>query len=80
MLARIFYALNGHRFDSDRDIKETLKALATHKGAVDGDDVIEYLRAYTEPLAPKYEAIINLWLSRIEGTGQRCRDPKIDTR
>jgi len=30
----------------------------------------EYLRAHTEPLAPEYEATINLWLARIEGTDQ----------
>lgn len=79
MSTRIFYALNGHRFDYDREIKESLKALATDEGAVDGDDVIEYLRAHTEPLAPEYEATINLWLSHIEGTDQLSRDPKIDT-
>ena len=79
MSTRIFYALNGHRFDYDREIKKTLKTLATDEGAVDGDDVIEYLRAHTEPLAPEYEATINLWLSRIEGTDQLSRDPKIDT-
>ena len=79
MSARIFYALNGHRFDYDREIKETLKALATDEGAVDGDDVIEYLRAHTEPLAPEYEATINLWLSHIEGTDQLSRDSKLDT-
>ena len=66
-------------FDYDREIKETLKALATDEGAVDGDDVIEYLRAHTEPLAPEYEATINLWLSRIEGTDQLSRDPTLDT-
>ncbi|QCC61837.1 hypothetical protein DVR14_24385 (plasmid) [Natrinema thermotolerans] len=39
----------------------------------------KYLRAHTEPLAPEYEATINLWLSRIEGTDQLPRDPKHDT-
>jgi len=70
MSTRIFYALNGRRFDYDREIKEILKALATDEGAVDEDDVIEYLRAHTEPLAPEYEATISLWLARIEGTDQ----------
>lgn len=70
MSTRIFYALNGRRFDYDREIKEILKALATDEGSVDEDDVIEYLRAHTEPLAPEYEATINLWLTRIEGTDQ----------
>ena len=68
MSTRIFYALNGCRFDYDREIKEILKAFAIDEGAVDEDDVIEYLRAYTEPLAPEYEATISLWLARIEGT------------
>ncbi|WP_336135372.1 type II toxin-antitoxin system death-on-curing family toxin [Natronomonas amylolytica] len=70
MSTRIFYALNGLRFDYNRTIKEILKALATDESSVDEDDVIEYLRAHTEPLAPEYEATINLWLSRIEGTDQ----------
>ena len=79
MSTRIFYALNGRRFDYDREIKEILKALATDESSVNEDDVIEYLRAHTEPLAPEYEATINLWLSRIEGTDQLPRDPKHDT-
>ncbi|WP_096391755.1 type II toxin-antitoxin system death-on-curing family toxin [Halopenitus persicus] len=70
MSTRIFYALNGRRFDYNREIKEILKALATDEGNVDEDDVIEYLRAHTEPLAPEYKATINLWLARIEGTEQ----------
>nr|WP_238392258.1 type II toxin-antitoxin system death-on-curing family toxin [Halorussus amylolyticus] len=69
MSTRVFYALNGRRFDYNREIKEILKVLATDKGSVDEDDVIEYLRAHTEPLA-EYEATINLWLARIEGTEQ----------
>lgn len=70
MSTRIFYALNGLRFDYDRTIKEILKALATDEANVDSDDVIEYLREHTEPLAPEYEATINLWLSRIDGAAQ----------
>ncbi|ELZ78901.1 type II toxin-antitoxin system death-on-curing family toxin [Haloferax volcanii] len=70
MSTRIFYALNGCRFDYDREIKEILKALATDESSVEADDVITYLRAHTEPLAPEYEATINLWLARIEGTDQ----------
>ena len=70
MSTRIFYALNGLRFDYDRGIKEILKALATDEASVDADDVIAYLRAHTEPLAPEYEATINLWLARIDGTDQ----------
>ena len=70
MSTRIFYALNGRRFDYDREIKNILKALATDEGSVDEDDVIEYLRAHTESLAPEYEATISLWLARIEGTDQ----------
>jgi len=42
-------------------------------------NVIAYLRAHTEPLAPEYEATINLWLSRIEGTDQLPSDPKLHT-
>jgi hypothetical protein len=41
--------------------------------------VIEYLGAHTEPLPPEYEAIISLWLARIEGTDQLPRDHKLDT-
>mgnify|MGYP000501251500 FL=1 len=70
MSTRIFYALNGLRFDYDRTIKEILKALATDEAGVDESDVIAYLRAHTEPLAPEYGATINLWLTRIEGTDQ----------
>lgn len=70
MSTRIFYALNGRRFDYDWEIKEILKALATDESSVDEDDAVEYLRAHTEPLAPEYEATINLWLARIEGTDQ----------
>jgi death-on-curing protein len=70
MSTRIFYALNGLRFDYDRTIKEILKALATDEANVDDEDVITYLRANTEPLAPEYEATIDLWLSRIDGTAQ----------
>jgi death-on-curing protein len=74
MSTRIFYALNGRRFDYDREIKEILKALATDEASVDADDVIAYLRAHTEPLAPEYEATINLWLARIEDTDQLPTD------
>jgi death-on-curing protein len=70
MSTRIFYALNGLRFDYDREVKEILKVLATDEAGVDEDDVIEYLRAHTQPLAPEYEATINLWLARIEGIDQ----------
>jgi death-on-curing protein len=70
MSTRIFYALNGLRFDYDRTIKEILKAIATDEASVDDGDVIDYLRAHTEPLAPEYEATINLWLARIDGTDQ----------
>lgn len=70
MSTRIFYALNGLRFDYDREIKEILKALATDEASVDADDVIAYLRAHTEALAPEYEATINLWLARIDSTDQ----------
>lgn len=79
MSTRIFYALNGLRFDYDREIKEILKALATDESSVDADDVLAYLRAHTEPLAPEYEATINLWLARIEGTDQLPSNPKLDT-
>ena len=70
MSTRIFYALNGLRFDYDREIKAILKALATDEAGVDVDEVLAYLRAHTEPLAPEYEATINLWLARIEETDQ----------
>jgi len=70
MSTRIFYALNGLRFDYDREIKESLKALATDEASVDADNTIAYLGAHTELLSPEYEATINLWLARIEGTDQ----------
>ncbi|WP_338738957.1 type II toxin-antitoxin system death-on-curing family toxin [Haloplanus salilacus] len=70
----VFYALNGLRFDYDREIKEILKAFATDESSVDADNVLAYLRAHTEPLAPEYEAIINLWLARIEGAEQLPAD------
>jgi death-on-curing protein len=70
MSTRIFYALNGRRFDYKREIKEILKALATDESSVNKDDVIEYLGAHIEPLAPEYEATINLWLARIDGAEQ----------
>ena len=70
MSTRIFYALNGLRFDYDRRIKEILKSLATDEAGVADDDVLEYLQAQTEPLAPEYEATINLWLARIAAPDQ----------
>lgn len=70
MSTRIFYALNGLRFDYDRTIKSYLKSLATDEAGVDDDDVIDYLRDHTEAIAPEYEATINLWLAHIEGTNQ----------
>lgn len=79
MSTRIFYALNSLRFDYDRTIKEILKTLATDEASVDDGDVVDYLREHTEPLASEYEATINLWLSRIEGTDQLPRDCKHDT-
>jgi death-on-curing protein len=74
MSTRIFYALNGLRFDYDREIKLLLKTLATDVTSVDADDVIAYLQAHTEPLAPEYEATITLWLARIEATDQLPAD------
>ena len=78
MSTRIFYALNGRRFDYDREVKEILKALATEESSVDAEDVIAYLRAHTEPLAREYEATINLWLARI-GTQISPRQTRILT-
>lgn len=74
MSTRIFYALNGLRFDYDREIKGILKALGTAEASVGADDVIAYLRVHTEPLAPEYEATINLWLARIDDTDQLPTD------
>ncbi|WP_330633280.1 type II toxin-antitoxin system death-on-curing family toxin [Halocatena halophila] len=79
MSTRIFYALNGLRFDYDRTIKEILKALATDETSVDDDNVIVYLQEHTEPLAPEYEATINLWLSRIEGIDHLSKDSVYDS-
>ena len=45
MSTRIFYALNGCRFDYDREVKGILKALATDEGAVDDDDVIDICKS-----------------------------------
>lgn len=74
MSTRIFYALNGLRFDYDQTIKEILKELATDEASVDDNEVIDYLREHTEPLVPEYEATINLWLSRIDGADELPRD------
>lgn len=79
MSVRIFYALIGLAFDYDRTIKEILKYLATDEASVDNDGVLAYLREHTEPLAPEYEATINLGLSRIEGTDQLPGDSGLDT-
>lgn len=79
MSTRIFYALNGLRFDYDRTVKEILKALATDEQSVDDDDVIEYLREHTEPLEPEYEATINLWLSRIDSAAQLPSEQECET-
>ncbi len=38
------------------------------------DDGLEYLRAHAEPLAPKDDATITCWLSRLEGTDQLSRE------
>ncbi len=78
MSARIFYALNGLRFDYNREIKEILKTLATDESSVDADDVLAYLQAHTEPLAPEYEATISLWLARIDETEQLPADHDTD--
>ncbi|WP_158854379.1 type II toxin-antitoxin system death-on-curing family toxin [Halorhabdus sp. CUG00001] len=43
----VFYLLNGHRFEYDDEIRETLATFGTDETAVDEDDVIEYLRIHT---------------------------------
>ncbi|MFB6111750.1 MAG: type II toxin-antitoxin system death-on-curing family toxin [Halobacteriaceae archaeon] len=71
MSARCFYALNGTRFDYDRDIKTILKAYATDAPAVDAQEVVEYLRTHTEPLPRAYEATVELWLRYLEDPNER---------
>jgi death-on-curing protein len=66
MSVRIFYALNGLKFDYDREVKAILKELATDEADVSEGTVLSYLREHTEPLAPEYAATIELWFSRIE--------------
>ena len=66
MSVRIFFALNGLKFDYDREIKAILKELATDEADVAEGAVLSYLREHTEPLAPEYAATIELWFSRIE--------------
>lgn len=66
MSVRIFYALNGLKFDYDRRIKAILKDLATDEADVAEGTVLSYLREHTEPLAPEYATTIELWFSRIE--------------
>jgi death-on-curing protein len=66
MSARVFYALNGVKFDYDRSIKETLKELATDEQSVSEGDVVESFRQQTEPLADEYRLTIELWLDRIQ--------------
>jgi death-on-curing protein len=63
---RIFYALNGLKFDYDRRIKVILKDLATNEADVAEETVLSYFREHTESLAPEYATTIELWFSRIE--------------
>ncbi|GAB6878340.1 hypothetical protein JCM17823_06140 [Halorubrum gandharaense] len=46
------------------------RSLREGHSRLNSGEVIDYLREHTEPLAPEYEATINLWLSRIDGTDQ----------
>ncbi|MFC3959071.1 hypothetical protein [Halovivax cerinus] len=71
MSVRIFYAMNGYSFDYDRTVKDILKALATDETGVEADSVTAYFRTHTAPLAPEYEATIDLWLSRIDGSDRQ---------
>lgn len=66
MSVRIFYALNGLKFDYDRRIKAILKDLATNEADIAEETVVSYLRERTESLAPEYATTIALWFSRIE--------------
>lgn len=67
MSVRIFYALNGFKFEYDKEIKEILKELATDQASVNDTAVLFYLQKHTKTLAPEYETTINLWLSEIKG-------------
>ena len=74
MSVRIFYALNGLKFDYDREIKTILKNLATDEADVSTETVLSYLREHTEPLSPEYTATVELWFSRIEDLKALPRD------
>ena len=65
MSVRVFYALNGLEFAYDRQVKESLKTLATDETTVEKEVVLSYLREHTGPLEPEYKATVELWLSRI---------------
>lgn len=77
MSARVFYALNGLEFDYDREFKAILKEIAMDEANVESDAVLAYLREHTEPLAPEYEATIQLWLAYIKTSEQSRGNPPL---
>lgn len=46
----VFYFLNGYRFTYDDEIRAILQQFGTDQQTVEGDAVIRYLKAHTEPL------------------------------
>lgn len=44
-----FYALDGHEFDYDRDIKRSLKTLATDEASVDSDETVATFASQAAP-------------------------------
>ncbi|ELZ32430.1 hypothetical protein C474_06392 [Halogeometricum pallidum JCM 14848] len=74
MSTRIFYALNGRRFNYDREIKEILKALATDESSVDEGDVInldKHEEIYDE-LATEWDGTLREGRGRTPGKSGRA--------
>lgn len=74
MSVRIFYALNGLKFDYGREIKDVLKRLATDEADVDAEKIRTYLCENTHSLEPEYDATVQLWLAHIGTAGSRSAD------
>lgn len=57
-----FYALNGCEFEYDREVKTTLKALATDAQSVDEESMIEYFASNTThiPQSQQSESIADV--------------------
>lgn len=76
----VFYALNGHRFTYDDEIRSILEQFATDEASVDPDSVIAYLELHTESfdLADDIEAwredLLEYGLDRLTGDREYPND------